>query len=52
MDPKTQDEEELPLDGPKKKKYKASKPHVETKLTDDDYEQIAARIRDEMSDTF
>ena len=37
---------------PKKKKQKTTKPPLETTLTDDDYDQIAARLRDEMGDTF
>ena len=36
----------------KRKKYKATKPALETTLTDDDYEQIVARLKEEMSDTF
>ena len=35
-----------------KKKQKVTKPSGEIKLTADDYDQIAVRIRDRMSDTF
>ena len=50
---KRKDPEEAPLDSPmKKKKQKATKLPLKTALTDDDYEQIAARLKDEMDDTF
>ena len=46
------DIEEVPLDGQKRKKAKATKPTLETALTDDDYDQIVARLKEEMKDTF
>ena len=50
---KRKDPEEAPLESPtKKKKQKTTKLPLKTALTDDDYEQIAARLRDEMTDTF
>ena len=50
---KRKDPEEVPLDSPtKKKNKKATKLPFKTALTDDDYEQIAARLKDEMDDTF
>ena len=49
---KRKDAEEEPIEAPKRKKSKASKPALETALTDDDYEQIAARLKEEMKDSF
>ena len=50
---KRKDPEEAPLESPtKKKKQKATRLPLKTALTDDDYEQIAARLKDEMDDTF
>ena len=52
VETKTQDAEDLLEEEPKKKKQKVTKPSGEIKLTPHDYEQIAARIKDRMSDTF
>ena len=49
---KRKDAEEEPIEAPKRKKSKASKLALETALTDDDYEQIAARLKEEMKDSF
>ena len=49
---KQNDTEEVPPDEHKRKKSKATKPTLETALTDDDYDQIAARLKEEMKDTF
>ena len=50
---KRKDPEEAPLESAtKKKKQKATKLPLKTALTDDDYKQIAARLKDEMDDTF
>ena len=49
---KRKDAEEVPLDAPKKKKSKASKLALETILTDDDYEQIAIKLKEETQDSF
>ena len=49
---KKKDAEEVPLDAQKRKKSKATKPTLETALTDDDYDHIAARLKEEMKDTF
>ena len=49
---KRKDAEEVPLDAPKKKKSKASKPALVTALTDNDYDQIATRLKEEMKDSF
>ena len=49
---KRKDAEEAPPEAPKRKKAKATKPTLETALTDDDYDQIIARLKEEMKDTF
>ena len=49
---KRKDAEEVPPNAQKRKKAKATKPTLETALTDDDYDQIAARLKEEMKDTF
>ena len=49
---KRKDAEEEPLEAPKRKKSKASKPALETALTDNDYEQIATILKEEMKDSF
>ena len=49
---KRKDAEEVPLDTSKKKKLKSSKPALVTVLTDDDYDQITTRLKEEMKDSF
>ena len=49
---KTKDAEEETPEAPKRKKSKATKSTLETALTDDDYDQIVARLKEEMRDTF
>ena len=48
----TKDGEEGTLEAQKRKKQKATKIPLNTTLIDDDYEQIPARLKDEMGDTF
>ena len=48
----TKDGKEGTPEAQKRKKQKATKLPLKTPLTDDDYEQIAARLKDEMNDTF
>ena len=48
----TKDGEEGTPEVQKRKKQKATKLPLKTALTDDDYEQIAVRLKDEMDDTF
>ena len=48
----TKDGEEGTPEVHKRKKKKATKLPLKTALTDDDYEQIVARLKDEMEDTF
>ena len=49
---KRKDVVEVPPEAQKRKKSKASKPILETALTDDDYDQTAARLKEEMKDSF
>ena len=46
------DGEQVTPEAHKRKKTKATKLALETSLTDDDYEQVAARLKEEMSETF
>ena len=49
---KRKDVEEVPPSAQKRKKFKASMPTIETALTEDDYDLIAARLKEEMRDSF
>jgi len=49
---KTKNGEEETPEAQKRKKSKSTKPALEIALTDDDYDQIATRLKEEMSDTF
>ena len=49
---KTKNGEKETPEAQKRKKAKATKPALETAPTDDDYDQIAARLKEEMSGTF
>ena len=49
---KKKDAEEVPPPAPKKKKSKATNPTLETALIDDDYDQIVAKLKEEMKDSF
>ena len=48
---KRKDAVDVPPPAPKRKKVKASKPTIETTLTEDDYDLIIARL-EEMQDSF
>ena len=43
---------DVPPLAPKRKKFKASKPTTQTTLTEDDYDLIVARLKEEMQDSF
>ena len=49
---KRKDALEVPPVAQKREKFKASKPTIETTLTEDDYDLIAARLKKEMRDSF
>ena len=49
---KRKDAVEVPPAAQKRKKFKALNPTTETALTEDDYDQIAARLKEDMRDSF
>ena len=49
---KRKDAVDVPPPAQKRKKFKSSKPTTETALTEDDYDIIAARLKEEMQDSF